>query len=249
MADKYTWENVIFNPKLDEVENIISKECYFGDSPAECLKRANNGMCMGILESINPESIYPFHRKNADDYGCIIQRRDLSYAERAGKWIEENDLKVGDYVRVTRKAEDNEGGWTGMWLNGSMAKSIGKVLKLEGVSSCNCSILLEDGFYYPYFVLEKAEPPKPKCISFSNMEEFADAYETNAQGYDPGTFIDNLRCNGMWIRCKKDRGVYQVIGMLDSGVIVAGFKENKTWKELFDEFEFLNTELCGKEEE
>ena len=37
MADKYTWENIIFNPKSDEVENIISKECYFGDTPAECL--------------------------------------------------------------------------------------------------------------------------------------------------------------------------------------------------------------------
>ena len=88
MADKYTWENVIFNPKSDEVKNIIGKECYFGDSPAECLKHANNGMCIGTLESINPESIFPFHRENASDYGCIIQKRDLSYAERASKWIE-----------------------------------------------------------------------------------------------------------------------------------------------------------------
>ena len=52
MADRYTWENVIFNPKSDEVKNIIGKECYFGDSPAECLKRANAGMCMGISDTI-----------------------------------------------------------------------------------------------------------------------------------------------------------------------------------------------------
>lgn len=249
MSDMYTWENVIFIPTSEAAKSAIGKECYFGDSPADCLKNANKGMYMGILESVNPESIFPFRRKNSSSYGCIVLKRDLSYAERASKWIKDNDLKTGDYVRVTRKAEDDEDGWKGLWIDDSMDKSVGKILKFEGVISRNYSIELENDFYYPYFVLEKAEPPKPQYIPFTSMEEFADAYETNAQGYDPGTFIDNLRCNGMWIRCKKDRGVYQVIGMLDSGVIVAGFKDKKTWKELFDEFEFLSSKPCGKEEE
>ena len=100
--------------------------------------------------------------------------------------------------------------------------------------------------WYPFMIVK--QEPEPNYVPFSNMEEFADAYETNAQGYDPGTFIDNLRCNGMWIRCKKDHGVYQVISMLDNSVMIAGFKDKKTWKELFDEFEFLNNKPCGKEE-
>ena len=46
--------------------------------------------------------------------------------------------------------------------------------------------------------------------------------------------------------CKEDRGVYQIIGMLADGVIVAGFEKKKTWEELFNEFEFVNKEPCGK---
>lgn len=248
MSDMYTWENVIFIPTSEAAKNAIGKECYFGDSPASCLADANKGESLGILERVNPESIYPFHRRGSNNYGCIILKREPSYAERASKWIEDNDLKVGDYVRVTRRAKTNEGGWAGIWLDGLMAESTGEVLKFEGVRNCNCSILLEDGFYYPYFVLEKAEPPEPKHVPFTSMEEFAAAYEIAAKSYNLGTLMSDLRCNGMWIRCKKDRGVYQVLGMLDSGVMVAGFKEKKTWKELFDEFEFLNTEPCGKEE-
>ena len=247
MADRYTWENVIFNPKSDEVENIISKECYFGDSPAECLKRANTDMCMGTLESINPESIYPFHRKNGDDYGCIIQKRDLSYAERASKWIEENDLKVGDYVRVTRKAKSNEKEWSDSW-SVYMDYYIGKTVCVDSIGKEYGTIFLslDNSLYnFPYFVLEKVE--NPKCVPFTSMEELASTYEETMQGYDIYTFIDNLRCNGMWIRCKEDHGVYQIVGMSADGVIVAGFEKKKTWEELFNEFEFLNKKPCGKE--
>lgn len=254
MSDMYTWENVIFIPTSEAAKSAIGKECYFGDSPADCLKNASRDMFRGTLESINPESIFPFRRKNASSYGCIVLKRELSYTERAIKWIKDNDLKVGDYVRVTRKAGDYEDGWGGRWV-GEMDDFVGKVIPVSVIGEARGVIISycyydQLGHSFPYFVLEKVEePPKPQCVPFTSMEEFADAYETNAQGYDPGTFIDNLRCNGMWIRCKKDHGVYQVIGMLDNSVMIAGFKDKKTWKELFDEFEFLNNKPCGKEEE
>ena len=165
MTDKYTWENIIFNPKSDEVENIISKECYFGDTPAECLKHANDDTNLGVLEGIVIGTSYPFFKQGVSSgYGCIIVKKHF------------------EVVRVP----------------------------------------------------------------FSSMEELASTYEETMQGYDPYTFIDNLRCNGMWIRCKEDRGVYQIIGMLADGVIVTGFEKKKTWEELFNEFEFLNKEPCGK---
>ena len=165
MTDKYTWENIIFNPKSDEVENIISKECYFGDTPAECLKHANDDTNLGVLEGIVIGTSYPFFKQGVSSgYGCIIVKKHFEV----------------DHV------------------------------------------------------------------PFSNMEELASTYEETMQGYDPYTFIDNLRCNGMWIRCKEDRGVYQIIGMLADGVIVTGFEKKKTWEELFNEFEFLNKEPCGK---
>lgn len=246
MADKYTWENVIFNPKSDEVENIIGKECYFGDSPAECLKNANKGESLGILERVNPESIYPFRKKDSNNYGCVVLKREPSYIELANKWIEENDLKVGDYVRVTRKAKSNEKEWSDSW-SVYMDYYIGKTVCVDSIGKEYGTIFLslDNSLYnFPYFVLEKVE--NPKCVSFTSMEELASTYEETMQGYDIYTFIDNLRCNGMWIRCKEDCGVYQIVGMSADGVIVAGFEKKKTWEELFNEFEFVNKEPCGK---
>ena len=246
MADKYTWENVIFNPKSDEVKNIIGKECYFGDSPADCLKNANKGESLGILERVNPESIYPFRRKDSNNYGCVVLKREPSYIELANKWIEDNDLKVGDYVRVTRKAKSNEKEWSDSW-SVYMDYYIGKTVCVDSIGKEYGTIFLslDNSLYnFPYFVLEKVE--NPECVPFTSMEELASIYEETMQGYDIYTFIDNLRCNGMWIRCKEDRGVYQIVGMLADGVIVAGFEKKKTWEELFNEFEFVNNEPCGK---
>ena len=246
MADQYTWENVIFNPKSDEAENIIGKECYFGDSPADCLKNANKGESLGILERVNPESIYPFRRKDSNNYGCVVLKREPSYIELANKWIEENDLKVGDYVRVTRKAKSNEKEWSDSW-SVYMDYYIGKTVCVDSIGKEYGTIFLslDNSLYnFPYFVLEKVE--NPKCVPFTSMEELASTYEETMQGYDIYTFIDNLRCNGMWIRCKEDRDVYQIVGMLADGVIVAGFEKKKTWEELFNEFEFVNKEPCGK---
>ena len=246
MADKYTWENVIFNPKSDEVKNIIGKECYFGDSPADCLKNANKGESLGILERVNPESIYPFRRKDSNNYGCVVLKREPSYIELANKWIEENDLKVGDYVRVTRKAKSNEKEWSDSW-SVYMDYYIGKTVCVDSIGKEYGTIFLslDNSLYnFPYFVLEKVE--NPKYVPFTSMEELASTYEETMQGYDIYTFIDNLRCNGMWIRCKEDCGVYQIVGMLADGVIVAGFEKKKTWEELFNEFEFVNKEPCGK---
>ena len=246
MADKYTWENVIFNPKSDEVGNIIGKECYFGDSPADCLKNANKGESLGILERVNPESIYPFRRKDSNNYGCVVLKREPSYIELANKWIEENDLKVGDYVRVTRKAKSNEKEWSDSW-SVYMDYYIGKTVCVDSIGKEYGTIFLslDNSLYnFPYFVLEKVE--NPECVPFTSMEELASIYEDTMQGYDIYTFIDNLRCNGMWIRCKEDCGVYQIVGMSADGVIVAGFEKKKTWEELFNEFEFVNKEPCGK---
>ena len=165
MADKYTWENIIFNPETEEIKTFIGKECYFGDTPVECLKRANDDKNLGVLEDIKIGTSYPFFKQGVSSgYGCIIVKKHFEV----------------DHV------------------------------------------------------------------PFSNMEELASTYEETMQGYDPYTFIDNLRCNGMWIRCKEDCGVYQVTGMLADGVTVAGFEKRKTWEELFNEFEFVNNEPCGK---
>ena len=69
-------------------------------------------------------------------------------------------IKVGDRVRVTRKAENHENGWGDFWVE-DMDAEVGKVLKVvEDYKKYGfaCRENLEKNalrWGYPYFVLEK----------------------------------------------------------------------------------------------
>lgn len=69
-------------------------------------------------------------------------------------------LKVGDYVKVTRKAEDYESGWAFEWLNDA-DKTIGIVGKICEIHPVGIEVSFTDqnlaNCWYPYFVLEKVE--------------------------------------------------------------------------------------------
>jgi hypothetical protein len=71
------------------------------------------------------------------------------------KWHEKSGIKVGDIVRVLRKAQDEEMGWALAWL-GTMDETVGQIFiveeddKVEGFG-------LSNNWNYPYFVLEKVE--------------------------------------------------------------------------------------------
>ncbi len=86
--------------------------------------------------------------------------------ERSQKlWIEKHGFKVGDKVKVLRKAEDFEDGWSTFWCS-EQDKTIGKVYQIESFVN-NRSVRLYVGYFvvhYPYFVLEpvKAQTPKRK---------------------------------------------------------------------------------------
>ena len=65
-------------------------------------------------------------------------------------------IKVGDRVKVMRKTKSYTNGWDTCWVP-EMNESVGKVFKVEGFSEFDKGdgFLLSDGFYYPFFVLEK----------------------------------------------------------------------------------------------
>ena len=80
----------------------------------------------------------------------------MTYEEKAREWIEENDIKVGDKVKVLR--EDT--GW-GLWFN-EMNQYAGKTLKCVSIShNYDIGLKYTDGkaFYFPYNVLEKVNDP------------------------------------------------------------------------------------------
>ncbi len=77
-----------------------------------------------------------------------------SYKQKQDAWIVKHKLSVGDKVKVTRRAEDFEGGWMCKWASVLMDSSVGKTFEVRA---------FEDGYgvelngtecAFPYFVLE-----------------------------------------------------------------------------------------------
>ena len=162
---EYTYKDIIIDPTSEEAKNAIGKKCYMYDSPTMLLKMANSNDGARTLESID-ESDYPFNDKEfGSEWTCIIVKKEEPYEERAKKWIKENGLKKGDYVKVVRKAKDYEDGWDGRWTK-ERDDFIGKVIPVSDIgestgvilSYCCCDWA---GYDFPYFVLEKVEP-EPK---------------------------------------------------------------------------------------
>ena len=245
---EYTWKNLIYNPTLEEAKNAIGKKCYMYDSPTMLLKMANSNDGARTLESID-ESDYPFNDKEfGSEWTCIIVKKEEPYSKRAKKWIEQNDLKEGDYVKVTRKVNDHEDEWQGLWLD-YMDESVGKTLKVKGIYTYVYTIGLENGFYYPYFVLEKTEPLKPEYVPFKSIEEFVERYTEVKEGTEFGTFEDNLLQCGMWIKSKDDDDLSQITVIKEYGICIDTMSTIVLWENLLDDFEFIDGTPCGKLEE
>lgn len=154
---EYTYKDVIIDPEDPRVE--IGAVYYFALGAQTCIYRANNDSRGTRLQAIDGSGEYrPFISDDEKDYPFIIRKKEVSYAERQKKWIKENDLKVGDLVRVTREAEDYEDGWKVIWAI-AMSNLVGSVLKVKKIDE-ECGIVLSTenkDWFFPYFVLEKVE--------------------------------------------------------------------------------------------
>ncbi len=80
-------------------------------------------------------------------------------------------LKVGDWVKIIRKAESNEAGWEANW-NDNMDKYVGRngfIRKFE--DAYGMSVIFQDGncWNFPYFVLKKVEKPAHQFKPFDKV--------------------------------------------------------------------------------
>lgn len=244
---EYTYDNIIIDPTKEGIENLIGKEVYIGDVPKYCLRHANKNEsdCLAVLIAIRKDSVYPFlvKRKSVnyeETCSCIIVKKEPCYEDQVKQWIEENNLKVGDYVKVTRRAENHADGLDDYWYD-LMRDSVGKILKVKEISNF---IMLDNGINYPYFVLEKVEKPKLKYVPFENVTEFLDAYR-NA----PGCLNEEdyyLFKNGIWLKGKISKAYYIATKIWDIGVFIIGDLKGTTWEELLKYYTFLDGSQCGK---
>lgn len=243
---EYTFADIIMDPEDPRLEGAIGKECYFSDCPTKLLESAryNSELYLDCLTNISKEKACPFSDKNGSGWALIIIKKEEPYSKRAKKWIEQNDLKEGDYVKVTRKVNDHEDEWQGLWLD-HMDESVGKTLKVKDIDTYVYTISLENGFYYPYFVLEKTEPLKPEYVPFESKEEFIEAFHYHDN--DKYSEMDDILLNyGMWLKDINSHEIFLVTGVFNQSIHICDFDSDESWGELLNEFTFLDGTPCGK---
>lgn len=246
--EKYTWEDLIFNPTTDESKSAIGKEVYYSDKPSYCIDYANenNKEFLGVLDRTE-KSNNPFYIKESINWACIIVKKEEPYSERAKKWVEANDIKVGDYVKVTRKANEHEHGWKSLWLD-DMDESVAKTLMVKDIGIYDNNIGLEDDYYYPYFVLEKTEPPKHKYVPFEAINEFLAAYYNN-ETEKLYTIYRYIASHGIWLKHRESDDLFMVVEIWDDGVVIGSNQFTTSWNDLSNDYTFLDGSPCGKEVE
>lgn len=120
-------------------------------------------------------------------YSVLRKEKEMkkSYIERQDEWIKKNDLKIGDKVRLIRKAESVEDGWPNVWPCAADGW-IGNILRVMDIDSQNIVCYNPDSdawFGFPYFVLEKVMEHKDK--------EWTVSYGLKVKTGDPVLMRDN----------------------------------------------------------
>lgn len=129
------------------------------------------------IQNISPYKVFSTN-KNIIDFPFTSEDRGIrryfypapepTYKERQTEWLKETGLKVGDKVKIVRKANDHENGWGTVWAT-LMNKYVGKTGVIDDVDfECGIHVIVTSlGWWYPYFVLE---PVKETYRSFNNDE-------------------------------------------------------------------------------
>lgn len=105
------------------------------------------------------------------------EKKPLTYKEKQEEWIKKYNIKVGDKVKITRRAVSMENGWGNNWASG-MNNCMNTVGIIVEIKQNNAGIHINSNglFYsYPYFVLEKVE------------EEFKFKFGAKVKYYNMGT--------------------------------------------------------------
>jgi len=105
----------------------------------------------------------------------------MNYAERQRKWMKENNVHVGDKVKVVRKADDYEDGWGDSWVEkmDEMFGGVYEIVENDDVIGEEDGLLLKFNkdldFHLPYFCLEvvgdKIEQTKDNHLLREEEEE------------------------------------------------------------------------------
>lgn len=100
--------------------------------------------------------------------------------------------------------------------------------------------------YGSYSCIIVKEEPKPKYVPLKSIKEFVERYTEVKEGAEFGTFEDNLLQCGMWLKSKDDNDLSQVTVIREYGICIDTISTIVLWKNLLDDFEFIDGTPCGK---
>lgn len=167
MADKYTWDDIIINPNDPRLEGAIGKEVYTANSPFICVRKANRSGDYKELTRIDSDLPCPFITQNSS-WNCIILKKEPTYDERQAEWIKENDIKIGDKVKVVSLWTDEDAAREKCIPRHDVPSDIvGSVCKIDKITRLGLRVDFGEYMWYcPYFVLEKIVEPEKKYVPF-----------------------------------------------------------------------------------
>lgn len=228
----YVWSDVITDPTSDKANNAVGKVVYCADNPRVCMERANIGDCSyGVLQSLDLTEHLPFVVKGKH-YECIIVKTASVYEHNQAQWIADNGIKEGTFVKVLRKAGQDEEDWDA-WIS-DMDNYVGSFYEITEI--CPDGIELDSEYIFPYFVLEKVSDG---YVPFNSSEEFLVGYSSQFKD-DP-----DMLTSAIWL--KSVSGVYSLVTEIWSDGVVIGNDEGITfWADLLEDWAFLNGAPCGK---
>lgn len=228
----YVWSDVITDPTSDKANNAVGKVVYCADNPRVCMERANIGDCSyGVLQSLDLTEHLPFVVEGKH-YECIIVKTASVYEHNQAQWIADNGIKEGTFVKVLRKAGQDEEDWDA-WIS-DMDNYVGSFYEITEI--CPDGIELDSEYIFPYFVLEKVSDG---YVPFNSSEEFLVGYSSQFKD-DP-----DMLTSAIWL--KSVSGVYSLVTEIWSDGVVIGNDEGITfWADLLEDWAFLNGAPCGK---
>lgn len=144
-----------------------------------------------------------------------------TYVEKQAEWIVQNDIKVGDMIKVIGESSRETYGCHVVELNDFAGKTLEVVfLKDQGIG-LNC--LGHENWIFPYFMLEKVVP---RPFTMEEFKEFRDCWFTPK----------NCSTNSIKIlRCEK-----ALLSRICNGRV-----ETFTYLEFLEDFTFEDGSPCG----
>lgn len=134
---------------------------------------------------------------------------------------EHSGLKVGDWVRVTRKAESREAGWNNPWVS-DMDVSIGSLGEVQGFSEWGISVYFKtpiiNTWNFPYFVLEKTAKPAHEFKPFDRVlvrDNKLDIWIVNIFSHKSDNSFSYVTIGGSWKYCIPYEGNEHLVGTTD----------------------------------